>query len=258
NIEAKTGLFIGGTEAGIAIGGVDKVVVRNALTKQPYIPGSSLKGKMRSLLERATRLDIKKLSKGKEEDPRMNKIYIHSCENGTDYDKCHLCPLFGVPSKWEDEETAPYPTRLIVRDAYLTKESEKAVKESTELLYTEAKTEVSIDRLTSAANPRTFERVPAGAVFSFEFVVNLYTTEDKKYLDTLRDGMALLQGDYLGGQGSRGYGQIEFGPCNARVQWFGKNTVPFPLWMKPKDGSQTEFTFDVAYSDAPTENAHVA
>jgi CRISPR-associated protein Csm3 len=78
------------------------------------------------------------------------------------------------------------------------------------LPYTESKTEVAIDRVTSKANPRTFERVPAGAKFKLELVLNVFKDEDEKSLKaTLNQAIKLLEDDYLGGHGSRGYGQVK-------------------------------------------------
>ena len=50
-IEIVTGLHIGGNNDEIKIGGIDNPVIKNPLTNEPYIPGSSLKGKIRSLIE---------------------------------------------------------------------------------------------------------------------------------------------------------------------------------------------------------------
>jgi len=226
-IESITGLHIGGTDSGIGIGGVDKVVVRNAYDNQPYIPVSSLKGKLRSLMERARSLEQNQESK--RGDSRIKKILMHSCQRQSDYEKCAVCNLFGVPSHWDDDDP-PYPTRIVVRDGRLV--NAEQLKKMTELPYTEAKTEVSIDRLTSAANPRTFERVPAGAIFKLEIVVNIYNEKDASLLNTLLFAMGLLEGDYLGGQGSRGYGQVAFNNLKAIVEQFDGQEIRLPDWVK--------------------------
>jgi CRISPR-associated protein Csm3 len=97
---------------------------------------------------------------------------------------------------------------LIVRDAEL--DVNACDFSNTDLPYTESKTEVAIDRIISKANPRTFERVPAGAQFKLNMVLNVFEGEDEKSLrDTLQQAINLLQDDYLGGHGSRGYGQVE-------------------------------------------------
>lgn len=184
-ITLKTGLHIGGTNAALNIGGPDKFVVRNPINNVPYIPGSSLKGKMRALVEIAKGC----ISDGKaSNDP-----------------KSISGELFGVATGKEDNR----PSRLIVRDAELDL-SKPEMFDNTDLPYTESKTEVAIDRITAKANPRTFERVPAGAKFKLNMVLNIFEGENEQRLkDTLQLAIRLLQDDYLGGHGSRGYGQVE-------------------------------------------------
>ncbi|HNY71396.1 MAG TPA: type III-A CRISPR-associated RAMP protein Csm3 [Syntrophorhabdus sp.] len=188
DIKLKTGLHIGGTNSSLNIGGPDKFVVRNPLTNKPYIPGSSLKGKMRSLIEL---VDGTITSDHRGNGPTKNP----STRAGN---------LFGTVGDNQQ------PSRLIVRDAELYTESGFDEFKNTDLPYTETKTEVSIDRVTASANPRTFERVPAGANFKLEMVLNVFDTDKEKQLtETLKEALKLLQDDYLGGHGSRGYGQIE-------------------------------------------------
>ncbi len=181
----KTGLHIGGTNASLNIGGPDKFVVRNPLTNIPYIPGSSLKGKMRSLVEIANG----ETNGGKPSNNPESKAG----------------QLFGTAGDSAENR----PSRLIVRDAELDL-SKPEMFDNTDLPYTESKTEVAIDRVTSKANPRTFERVPAGAKFKLELVLNVFEGEDEKGLKaTLNQAIKLLEDDYLGGHGSRGYGQVK-------------------------------------------------
>ena len=112
--------------------------------------------------------------------------------------------LFGVATGKNNNK----PSRLIVRDAEL--DIKACDFSNTDLPYTESKTEVSIDRITAKANPRTFERVPAGAQFKLNMVLNIFEGEDEQQLKkTLEQAINLLQDDYLGGHGSRGYGQVE-------------------------------------------------
>jgi CRISPR-associated protein Csm3 len=188
-IVLKTGLHIGGTNAALNIGGPDKFVVRNPLNNIPYIPGSSLKGKMRALVEIANgcvEVDRGKVGPSNDPDSVSGK-------------------LFGVATGSDNNR----PSRLIVRDAEL--DVDACDFSNTDLPYTESKTEVAIDRVTAKANPRTFERVPAGAKFKLNMVLNVFEGEDEKELKkTLKQAIELLQDDYLGGHGSRGYGQIEF------------------------------------------------
>jgi CRISPR-associated protein Csm3 len=194
-IEIKTGLAIGGSSIGLEIGGADKVVVRNPITNQPYIPGSSLKGKMRSLLEKLDgKLTIDKDKKG--------NITAMPCKCG----ECLICQIFGVPA-----EEKGMPARLIVRDCDLVNPKVLERSKNTDMPYTEVKTEVVIDRITSAATPRQFERVPAGAVFGLNLVCNIFEGDDEQsILNKIFEGLCLVQDDYLGGSGTRGYGQVKF------------------------------------------------
>lgn len=213
-IKAQTGLHIGGSDTGIEIGGVDKTVIRDRLTNRPYIPGSSLRGKMRSLLEKY---------RGLIQNQRIGQGRIHCCQKNEPekYKDCDICQVFGVPGDIDFGT----PTRLVVRDVRMTDDSAKALQDRTELPYTEAKTEVSIDRVTSAANPRQFERVPAGAAFGpAELLFTVYNgsgcdpRKDIARLTTVLEGLQLLEDDYLGGQGSRGAGQVEFRDIAVKVR----------------------------------------
>ena len=228
DIVLKTGTHIGGTNSQMGIGGADKLVIRNPLNRMPIIPGSSLKGKMRGLLE---------LLLGKYDQEKLGEV-------GNDPE---ITKLFGSSAKDNS-----HPSRLIVRDAVLKPEKIKEGDwDNTDMYYAEAKTEVSINRLTSRANPRTFERVPAGAVFEFEMVVNVVSTD--KQVDEVREdllnllarGMELLQDDYIGGQGSRGYGQIEFENLTFKVKDFHNREVDidevkkhFENLIKPKSKNE--------------------
>lgn len=212
-INALTGLHIGGNTGELDIGGIDNPVIRNAFNRQPYIPGSSLRGKMRSLLDRHFENSL---------DKRVGRdVYVHECKTPNDYNSCQVCQVFGAaPSGGLRGKTMP--GRLIVRDTFLTQESLDALdRADTDTDFTEIKTEVAIDRITSAATPRQQERVPAGSNFGpFQIVHSLYIKNDNgqsnqiqdelKYFDTVLKGMELLQDDYLGGSGSRGSGQIAF------------------------------------------------
>lgn len=199
-VETLTGLHIGGSSTGLEIGGVDSVIIRDPMNNRPYIPGSSLKGSLRSLLERA---------EGKEFNKRVGRSYIHMCEDANSYENCNVCRIFGVTA--DSIKDAMTLTRLIVRDARLSDESTDLLERAdTDLPYTDVKTEVVIDRITSAANPRQIERVPPGAKFEFEMVYNVYDSGDRDLLKSLFETMCLLEDDYLGGQGSRGYGRIKF------------------------------------------------
>ncbi|SFD80826.1 type III-A CRISPR-associated RAMP protein Csm3 [Thermophagus xiamenensis] len=188
-IKLKTGLHIGGTNSSLNIGGPDKFVVRNPLSNEPYIPGSSLKGKLRALLELA---EGTIQQNGKTWGPTQDKT-------------TKAGHLFGTADPKGDGQQ---PSRLIVRDAPILSDIEEFV--NTDLPYTEAKTEVNICRITAHANPRTFERVPAGARFKLDMVLNVFSEDNEEELiNSLKKSLNLLEDDYLGGQGSRGYGQVE-------------------------------------------------
>ncbi|MDY0389766.1 MAG: type III-A CRISPR-associated RAMP protein Csm3 [Desulfobulbus oligotrophicus] len=212
-IELLTGMHIGGSSLGLSIGGADKVVVRNPLTNLPYIPGSSLKGKMRSLLEKSHGLIVPKQNDNKE---WVGKL----CENPDE----DIVQLFGFAADVAKSRATYAPTRLTVRDCILVNIDELAESDHTDMYCTEVKTEVSIDRLTSAANPRNFERVPAGARFKLDLVLDIYNVDEdtddtdatngdpraRRFVKLLREGLQLIEDDSLGGQGSRGYGQVRF------------------------------------------------
>lgn len=199
-IRLKTGLHIGDKGSTLSIGGVENTVVRDPLTNRPYIPGSSLRGKLRSLSEKYAGL--------RKNYPKGNEVQFHVCDDRAAYENCPVCPVFGVPG--EKESSAP--TRLVVRDVRLTRRSAERLQDlRTDLPFTEVKWEVAIDRVTSAANPRQMERVPAGAVFGpFELVYSLYYPADIDRFQTVLEALQLLEDDYLGGQGARGSGQIHF------------------------------------------------
>ena len=219
-IETVTGLHIGGTEVGIAIGGVDNTVIRNGLDGVPYIPGSSLKGKMRSLLERVYKGDkLFAIIKGKDD---KQHIRIHMCEDTAAYEECFVCNIFGILP--EKVRGSCMPTRLIVRDAVMDKPMADRLRAShyNDMPMTQVKTEVVLDRITSQATPRQIERVPAGVEFKYELVFNVYKESDLDYLQRVAEAMDFVEQDYIGGQGSRGYGQIRFATRHVEAKWFTK------------------------------------
>lgn len=218
-IKVLTGLHIGGSSVEMGIGGADLIVIRNPMTNHPYIPGSSIRGKMRSLIERTRgEMEIKfehgndvahHLSEIQDELAKGNKI--KSAGPATQQNQI-AAKLFGVAvDKIKSSSITFLPQRLLVRDSFLLNSDELEKAKNTDMPLTEVKTEVTIDRITSKANPRQIERVPAGAVFNFEFVLSLYGDDkESDYLGYLFECMELLQDDYLGGHGSRGYGRIDF------------------------------------------------
>lgn len=209
DIEMVTGLHIGGAAGGLEIGGVDKPVIRNARNNQPYIPGSSLKGKLRSLMEKA------QSAPQNYEINRTNGVNVHVPETREQYENLKIGSVFGTLPERKGFRVSS-PTRLAVRDIPLDAKSEEELKRMrTDLPYTEIKWEAAIDRVTSAAAPRQIERVPAGAVFGpAELVFSVYVGNDETpaavagLFETVIDALGHLEDDYLGGMGSRGNGQV--------------------------------------------------
>lgn len=197
-IVVKTGLHIGAGNDKVEIGGMDNPIIRNPLTREPYIPGSSIKGKMRSLME--WKLDKLKNTGGK----------VCSCGKP----ECEICRVFGSANTRSEGAKDRGPTRLIVRDATLTGEWKKKFQDGKALV--EEKSENSLNRITAEANPRPIERVVPGVEFDFEIAYRVIDTDDngatdeKYFREVVLEGLKLLQNDYLGGGGSRGNGQIEF------------------------------------------------
>lgn len=218
-IICRSGILIGGAEDTLQIGGIDKSVIRNPLTGEPYIPGSSLKGKLRSITEKVvtdpTGLPLRANRRGDNKD----RIWRHECDDFRDGEHCQLCRIFG--SIGGRAENNNYPGALLVRDSPISNKDELL---QDGFAITEIKMENAIDRLTSAAHPRTFERVPAGAEFAFELVYRVETLKAaqgngdvsvdsdrvKTDIKNLVLAMELLEKDGIGGNVSRGYGRIEF------------------------------------------------
>ncbi|MBI5185786.1 MAG: type III-A CRISPR-associated RAMP protein Csm3 [Nitrospinae bacterium] len=203
-IEVVTGLHIGGSTTIIEIGGKDNPVIKNPITKEPYIPGSSIKGKMRSLLEW-------KLGKIDADPNSRERGEVHKCTD----DKCPICVIFGTSA----DEAALGPTRLVVRDSVLNDDYKKKQKLKnpnwTALDLLEDKYENTLNRITARANPRNFERVVAGAEFSFAMTYKVFENGNGDNLDVglfqhVFDGLKLVESDALGGAGSRGCGQVKF------------------------------------------------
>ena len=195
-IFVKTGLHIGAGNDEIKIGGIDNPVVKNPLTNEPYIPGSSLKGKIRSLIEWQFGLSYD----GNPVDVQQNNSEIAK----------KVAKLFGNGKTIQKEELAKEigPSRLSFADCNMVNKEELLERNA----LTEEKIEVKIDRLTGTVGrggPRHMERVPAGAIFEFSITL-LEFDKDKDLESILALGMKLLELTNLGGSGSRGYGKIEF------------------------------------------------
>jgi len=202
-IKCVTGMHIGGSKEKLEIGGLDSPVIRNPLTKEPYIPGSSIKGKLRHLLEYIT-----------------GSLDQNASELGDVSTAEEIVRIFGIGAdeKETDRLKKLGPTRIIVRDALPDKNTlDMWDKMDSDLDMTEYKPENTIDRITSAANPRFIERVVAGSKFDFEIIYSVYQmSAEENMTDTNADlknillALRLLENSTLGKSGSRGYGKIQF------------------------------------------------
>ncbi len=192
NIEAVTGIHIGGNSSFAAIGAVDSPVIRDVATDAPMIPGSSLKGKMRSLLSRQYSNEKMPVAIN-DDDPRIKRLFGYAGDKKGAKDKAH-------------------PSRLQFSDMFLINKKEL---QDMEISVTEVKFENSINRLSAIANPRQIERAVKGTKYALELVYNVDDpAEVEEDFKLIRDGLKLLQYDYIGGHGSRGYGRIKFMDLN--------------------------------------------
>jgi len=183
-ITLKTGLHIGGPKENIKIGGIDNPVIRNPITNLPYIPGSSLKGRFRMALE--LKYDDHEGINPSEDNSNLSLV----------------CKLFGN----SNAKKTISPTRFIFRDSNLS-------KDSSDYIEGEEKIEVKIDREKGSAlqgGNRTQERIAAGAVFDFELMIRVFDGDDvEKFKEKLEEARKIVELEFLGGSGSRGYGQVE-------------------------------------------------
>lgn len=190
-IEIVTGLHIGGSSAFSAIGAVDSPVIRDGRTNMPMIPGSSLKGKMRTLL-------AKKYNEG---------VVVKTPDDDAE---C-LTRLFGSAKKGKVKTS-----RVLFRDMFIYNMEE--LKNAGLTGATEIKFENSIQRATAVANPRQIERVVRGAKFPLQLIYEVANDEEiLEDFQIIKDGFQLLEYDYLGGNGSRGYGRIQISDLNVEV-----------------------------------------
>jgi CRISPR-associated protein Csm3 len=219
-------LHIGGSKSSLDIGGVDLNVIKTP-GGVPYIPGSSLKGKLRTMLARVH--GSAGVSK--------RDVEAAKCEK-SDEDFLEICEIFGHSG---EDEGRSVKTRLVVRDADLDTAAFDTDFGHTEMdfEYSDIKWENTINRKTGTAqHPRQLERVPAGARFRFEMIYDDY--DDGKTADHLADirmAMRMLEGDYLGGQGSRGYGKIRFD----KVSFEAKSVADFKAGNPKKPYAHIKF-----------------
>lgn len=199
----KSGLHIGGGDVEMKIGGTDNPVIKHPNTQEPYIPGSSIKGKVRSLLEMKSGLMVRT-------DGRPLKAGDLNGLEGEERRECEqILKIFGCGASDAREAGDLGPTRASFADCSLN-ETWRAKVRTERLALTEVKSENSIDRIRGTAkNPRFTERVPADAVFDFSVHLKILDRNEAELLDYLLVGLKLLEMDALGGSGSRGYGRIK-------------------------------------------------
>ena len=193
-IRLRSGLHIGAGKDNVEIGGLDQPIIKNPLTNEPYIPGSSLRGKMRSMLETS----LFQANPGTRAAVQEGK----PCNCGRK--DCPACTIFGAYCNSDSEAGI---SRLLVRDAMLTAEYSELFR--TGELPMEVKNENTINRLKGTAdNPRPLERVPAGVCFSLDLALRVYEGDGDELLGYVLSGLKLMEMDAIGGGGSRGNGQI--------------------------------------------------
>lgn len=189
-IKVETGLHIGGAKNSLDIGGLDSPVIKTP-NGVPYIPGSSLKGKIRTLLA------LKESAADFKYEPELLK------------------KMFGYTGDNKEGKNAQ-KTRLIFRDAHLNVEAFEEMFDGAvlETQFTEGKYENTIERTTGKTKNgglRQLERVPVGAQFEFEVIINAYDGDDLEAMENeLLKGFEMLENNYLGGNGTRGYGKVKF------------------------------------------------
>jgi CRISPR-associated protein Csm3 len=220
-IQIMNGMRIAGSGGDLEIGATvqeNQAIIRDALTGEPYVPGSSLKGKLRSLAEKVHG------SLNEFGQPDSKGL---PCQCGLK--ECKVCPLFGAHM---NPKAKSAPTRIRVRDAYLTDESRKiylaALHEKGQ--HEEHKTENIVYRTSGVADhPRTGERVPPGTIFGARIIVHIYEGDSKDtYLKTVQQALSLLEeADSLGGSGSRGYGEIKLLKLCSKTKAVSDFTVDF-------------------------------
>jgi CRISPR-associated protein Csm3 len=210
-ITLRSGLHIGAGDTEMKIGGTDNPVIKHPHTQEPFIPGSSLKGKVRSLLEMKSGL------MAETDGTPLTASDITGCKEKEKNIGEKILKLFGTSGADDEGREELGPTRVSFADAFLNTDWKKMAEENQWLL-TEVKAENSINRIKGTAeNPRFIERVPSDTVFDFCIALK-EMQNDENLEDFLIEGLKLLQMDALGGSGSRGYGKIAFEFDDAEMQ----------------------------------------
>lgn len=224
-ITLKSGLHIGSGNMEMHIGGTDSPVIKHPHTLEPYIPGSSLKGKVRSLLEMESGLmiytdgNVVSSNTLQKNEVKTNPVLKAKCEA--------ILKIFGSSGADKEDETGFGPTRVAFADCYLD-DKWKEIAKNNRWLLTEEKSENVINRIKGTAeHPRFIERVPEGTKFSLLVTFKVLQNGDEKLFDELLRGLKLLEMDALGGNGSRGYGRITFDFADGTLNEKFKTLSPF-------------------------------
>ena len=216
-LRCESGLHIGGSQDELKIGGSDNPVIKNPATGRAYVPGSSLKGKMRAELE-------KQLGKF---GGSYERAGTQPC--GCARNDCPVCRMFGAHMNTGSQLGS---ARIIVRDGRLAKGGEL-----------EDKSENIVNRKRGAAeHPRSNERVAEGSEFDMKVVLQVYKMDENfSYKSSTRktggntytgpqalqaivaDCLYLVESTALGGGTSRGSGEVSF-------HNFQLDGQPWTLW----------------------------
>lgn len=252
-LKVETGMHIGGSEAELDIGGIDSSVIKAKRDGEriPYIPGSSLKGKLRNLIARSKGYTTKDDDREETESLFEGNLAVFNGKNK----RSERFENYKAERKRDRRDKlvkSSIPSRLIFRDAYMLNEKYKD--------FLEDKAENVITRESGGANPRHLERVTEGAEFGVDIIMDVYKRkkdESKRgseiaweednatdLLNTLRLGFQLLQMDYLGGSGTRGYGQVSLNMNPVKEIQFDKHGNVNIESYKDKDGNPYEFDFE--------------
>lgn len=216
----------------------------------PYIPGSSLKGRLRSLLELAlgrklyttdgkiwshvrslSAMPLKEFIDDVLSRDVIDELFGWAAANYKQIHESIKQSIQGVdPEQYAKQVFSLLsPTRLLVSDLFPTQEYiiDHNVNSISDFL--EEKPENRVDRVTSAADPRDVVRVRPGVVFGGTITLLLFEHDESKveeYINTILLGLRLVEETYLGGYGSRGYGRVKFVGESATVFKINVSVAP--------------------------------